>query len=140
MSVKSFVDSNVLLYAHDREAGEKGAAAKELLRRLWKEQQGVLSTQVLQEFCVNVRKKFRQPMSSTQLRDAVLVYGNWPLVVNTASSVLRGLEIEQRYQLSFWDSMILQAAEISGCEVLYSEDFSHGQQYAGVRAINPFLG
>ena len=139
MNGEVFVDTNVLIYAHDRQAGRKALLAQELLARLWKEKCGVLSTQVLQEFCVNARRKFQQPMTVTDVRDAILAYQSWGLVVNTAESILRGLEIEQRYQLSFWDAMIVQAAESTECIVLYSEDFSHGQEYCGVLVVNPFL-
>ncbi len=78
-------------------------------------------------------------MTVADVRDAILAYQSWGLVVNTAESILRGLEIEQRYQLSFWDAMIVQAAESAECIVLYSEDFSHGQEYCGVLVVNPFL-
>ena len=139
MSGEAFVDTNLLLYAHDRHGGPKSARAQELLAQLWKERRGVLSTQVLQEFCVNVRRKFQQPMTPAEVREAVLAYKNWRMVVNTANSILRGLELEQRYQMSFWDAMIVQAAESAGCEGLYSEDLSHGQEYGGVLVVNPFL-
>lgn len=140
MSGEAFVDTNLLVHAHDQNGGAKTIRAQELLAQLWKERRGVLSTQVLQEFCVNARRKFQQPMTTAEVREAVLVYRTWRLVVNTANSILRGLELEQRYNLSFWDAMIVQAAESAGCEVLYSEDFSHGQEYGGVLVVNPFLG
>jgi predicted nucleic acid-binding protein len=139
MSGEAFVDTNLLVYAHDRQAGTKAIRAQELLAQLWKEKRGVLSTQVLQEFCVNVRRKFQQPMTSAEVREAVLAYKSWRMVVNTANSILRALELEQRYQISFWDAMIVQAAESAGCEVLYSEDLSHGQEYGRVLVVNPFL-
>jgi predicted nucleic acid-binding protein len=140
MSGEAFVDTNLLIYAHDRHGGPKTIQSQELLARLWKERRGVLSTQVLQEFCVNARRKFQQPMTPEEVREAVLAYKSWQLVVNTANSILRALELEQRYQLSFWDAMIVQAAESAGCEVLYSEDLSHEQEYGGVLVVNPFLG
>jgi len=139
MSGEAFVDTNLLVYAHDTHAGPKSVRAQELLTQLWREQRGVLSTQVLQEFCVNVRRKFQQPMTTAEVREAVLVYANWRVVVNTSDSVLRALELERRYQISFWDAMIVQAAESAGCEMLYSEDLSHGQEYGGVLVVNPFL-
>jgi predicted nucleic acid-binding protein len=138
MNGRAFLDTNILVYAHDQSAGEKTAKAQELLAQLWKEGRGVLSTQVLQEFCVNVRRKFQQPVKPEQVREAILVYRKWRMVVNRAESVLRALEIEKRYQLSFWDAMIVQAAESAGCEILYSEDLSHGQEYEGVLVVNPF--
>jgi predicted nucleic acid-binding protein len=138
MSGKGFVDSNILIYAHDELSGAKFTVARELMRKLWLEQRGVLSTQVLQEFCVNSRRKALHPIGREDVRQAIMVYRNWPTVVNSAESILRALEIEQRYQVSFWDAMIVQAAERAGCEVLYSEDFSHGREYEGVLVVNPF--
>lgn len=109
-----------------------------MLTLLWMDKQGVISTQVLQEFCVTVRHKFVQPLSLQQVREAVFVYQRWQMVVNSADSILRALEVEQRYQLSFRDAMIVQAAASGGCEILYSEDLSHGQEYEGVLVLNPF--
>lgn len=139
MSGEAFVDTNLFVYAHDAHGGPKSTRAQELLKQLWRERRGVLSTQVLQEFCVNVRRKFQQPMTTAEVREAVLVYASWRMVVNTSGSVLRALELEQRYQISFWDAMIIQAAESAGCDVIYSEDLSHGQEYGGVLVVNPFL-
>jgi predicted nucleic acid-binding protein len=138
MSAKVFVDTNILVYAHDRGAGKKNLRAQDLLTQLWEENRGVLSTQVLQEFCVNVRRKFQQPMKPEEVREAILVYRKWRIVANSAESLLRALEIEKRFQLSFWDAMIVQAAGTAGCEVLYSEDLSDGQEYDGVLVVNPF--
>ncbi len=138
MSAKAFVDTNVLVYAYDRGAAGKQARSQELLTLLWMDKQGVISTQVLQEFCVTVRHKFVQPLSLQQVREAVFVYQRWQMVVNSADSILRALEVEQRYQLSFRDAMIVQAAASGGCEILYSEDLSHGQEYEGVLVLNPF--
>lgn len=139
MSGKAFVDTNVFVYAHDPRGTAKSAQARALIRQLWLEKRGILSTQVLQEFCVNVRRKFLQPMSSEESGDLLHDYMKWQTVVNTAESIVRALEIERRYQLSFWDAMIVQAAASAGCEVLYSEDLSHGQEYQGVLVINPFV-
>ncbi len=140
MKGKAFVDTNVLVYAHDRLGGDKFNRARELLATLWDEKRGVLSTQVLQEFCVNARRKAKHPIGWDEVREAIRDYKNWETVVNSADAVLRAMEVEQRYQISFWDAMIVQAAESAGCEVLYSEDLSHGQEYGGVPVVNPFLG
>jgi len=138
MSGKAFVDTNVFVYAHDPRGGAKSMQARTLIGQLWLEKRGVLSTQVLQEFCVNVRRKFLHPMSSEEFGELLRDYMKWQTVVNTAESIERALEVERRYQLSFWDAMIVQAAASAGCEVLYSEDLSHGQEYHGVLVVNPF--
>jgi len=140
MKGKAFVDTNVLVYAHDRFAGDKFDRARQVLATLWEEKRGVLSTQVLQEFCVNARRKAKHPIGRDEVRDAVLDYLNWETVANSAEAILRAMDLEQRYQISFWDAMIVQEAESAGCEVLYSEDLSHGQEYGGVLVVNPFLG
>jgi predicted nucleic acid-binding protein len=138
MSGKAFVDSNVLIYAHDRGAGTKYIRAQEILRALWEDQRGVLSTQVLQEFCVNAQRKASRPVSRLELREAIRDFLHWEIVVNAGDAVLDAMEIEERYQLSFWDAMIVQAAESANCEILYSEDFAHGEEYEGVLVMNPF--
>ena len=138
MSDKCFVDTNVLIYAHDTSAGVKHEIAAALLARLWDSGTGVLSTQVLQELCVNVQRRTRSHAPLDEARRVIEIYLGWDIVVNTPISVLRALEIESRYQISFWDALILQAAESSGAEVLYSEDVASGQKYGTVRVVNPF--
>ncbi len=140
MSGKAFVDTNILIYAMDSLAGERSAQAQNLLARLWRENQGVLSTQVLQEFCVNIRRKSSRHVPLRELRATIREFMDWEVVVNTGASILRALEVQERYQISFWDAMIVQAAANAGCEVLYSEDLSHGQEYQGVLVVNPFVG
>jgi predicted nucleic acid-binding protein len=139
MSGKAFVDSNILIYAHDRRAGPKHVRSQELIHRLWDERRGVLSTQVLQEFYVNARRKSLQPVNWYELRETVRDFLGWEVVINAPESILRAMDIEDRCQLSFWDALIVQAAESAGCEVIYSEDFSHGQEYEGVLVANPFI-
>lgn len=138
MNGKAFVDTNILVYAHDREAGRKTVIAQRLLEELWQENHGVISTQVLQEFCVIVRRRFRQPMTARELRETISLYMNWRTITNSAESILRALDIEERHQLSFWDAMIIQAAARGECEILYSEDLSNGREYEGVLVVNPF--
>ncbi|MBI1875543.1 MAG: PIN domain-containing protein [Acidobacteria bacterium] len=140
MSAKSFVDTNVLVYARDRHAGAKYATARDLLEQLWAERSGVLSTQVLQEFYVNVRRKPKKPLSANEAREIVSDYLSWDVVVNTGDSVLAAIDLEERFQLSFWDALIVHAAQASGAETLYSEDLADGQQYGLVKVVNPFAG
>jgi predicted nucleic acid-binding protein len=135
-----FVDTNILLYASDAAQGRKHQVAKLLVETLWRSKTGVISTQVLQEFCFNLRRKTRPRRSVAETRELVRDYLNWHIVTNLAVSTLAALEIEARYQLSFWDSLILQAAQFAGCSILYSEDLNHGQVFGSVRVVNPFLG
>lgn len=137
MSGKFFVDTNILVYAHDRSTGVKHERARSLIQKLWNSGGGVLSTQVLQELCVSLRRKSTHPLSFEQMHQLLQDYLSWDIVINTAESVLAALVIERRYNISFWDALILQAAEASGTTVVYSEDLADGQSYGSLRVINP---
>ncbi len=134
-----FIDSNVLIYAYDQEAGRKRTCAGELLAGLWESGTGVVSVQVLQEFFTNATRKLKQPLDLAKAREVVRIYGGWVALPTDVSHVLRATDIMKGYPLSFWDSMIVAVAEAAQCEILYSEDMQHGQTIAGVRIENPFL-
>ena len=138
MAERYFLDTDILVYDHDRSAGRKHVLARSLVEQLWATGEGVLSTQVLQELCINLSRKMENPFSLEEVREAIQDYLRWRVVVNTTDSVLQALELESRYKISFWDALILQAAESAGVAVLYSEDFAAGQSYGGVRVMNPF--
>lgn len=138
MSGKCFVDTNVLIYAHDPRSGAKQAKAIGLLQELWDSRIGVLSTQVLQEFCINARRRASRPLSPRETNGILQDLLRWEIFVNTAASVVRALELEERYGISFWDALIVQAAQGSGTTTLYTEDLADGQMYGTVRAVNPF--
>lgn len=137
MSDKYFVDTNILVYAHDRSAGVKHRRARSLVENLWSSGGGVLSTQVLQELCINLRRKSSHPLSVEETRKLIEDYSSWTIVINTTESVIQALDIEVRFKISFWDALIIQAAGSSGAAVLYSEDLADGQTYGPVRVINP---
>lgn len=138
MSGKVFVDTNVLVYAHDISCGEKHRVAKQLVKELWDRGDGVLSTQVLQELCINVRRRAPRPRTVEEMQRLIEDYLDWEIVTNDADSVLRALTFEERYKVSFWDALILQAADRAGVETLLSEDLSADQKYGTVRVKNPF--
>ncbi|HUP22342.1 MAG TPA: PIN domain-containing protein [Thermoanaerobaculia bacterium] len=140
MSVRTFVDTNVLVYAHDRGSGRRHRIAREVLRELWEERTGVLSTQVLQELYVNVRRRARKPIGAQEARDLIQDYLSWPVVVNDGTALVEAIALERRYRLSFWDALIVQAANAAGAEVLLTEDLNAGQRYGAVEALNPFAG
>jgi predicted nucleic acid-binding protein len=139
MSDKFFVDTNILIYAHDTAAGVKHQRARILLEQLWSSGNGVLSTQVLQELCINLRRKVSRPLPVDEVRLLLQDYFAWEIVTNTPGSVLQALDIERRYKTSFWDALILQAAESSGATVLYSEDLARGERYGPVQVVNPLI-
>ena len=97
----------------------------------------LVSTQVLQELSVNLRKKARRPLDAKATRDIVADYLAWQVIVNGGDSILEAIDLESRYQISFRDALVVQAAQLSGADVLYSEDLSDGQTYGTVRVINP---
>ena len=135
MNADSFLDTNILLYAASRDEAEAGkrAIARELLAH-----DGVgISVQVLAEFYVNATSKMKLPEDQV-----ITVLGSleaYPTLPVSESVFWSALEIRKRYQISCWDSAILAAAAELGCHTVYSEDLNHGQGYAGVKVINPFL-
>jgi predicted nucleic acid-binding protein len=139
MTETSFVDSNTLLYAHDLDAGAKQTRAAACLRELWDSGGGRMSTQVLQEFCVNVTRKIHRPLSCAAAREIVRNYACWVHSPITTATVVRASEIGETWKLSFWDSMIVAAAEQIAATELLTEDLNHGQIVAGIRIHNPLI-
>lgn len=136
-SDRAFVDSNVLIYAHDVDAGQKHAVARALLRDLWLSRSGVLSTQVLHEFYVNVTRKIRTPVSKAEARAVVRTYVPWCLHPETGD-VNEAFRIEDEAGISFWDALIVVAAARSGATRVLSEDLNPDQIISGVAVVNPF--
>lgn len=132
-----FVDTNIFLYANAPDQGEKHVLAKELIVRLWTDGNGVISTQVLQEFFVNLSKHRSMPLDPKTVRAAVENLLAWTVIVNDGRSILDAIDMHSRYRLSFWDALIVQAAERAGATKLYSEDLNE-QHYGEVRIVNPF--
>ena len=139
MSGKTFVDTNILLYAHDVDAGPKHQIAKEILRGLWQERTGVLSLQVLQEFYVNVTRKIPSPLSKNSARVAMSSYAIW-CMETTPAEIVAAFRIEDVARIGFWDALILSSAVASGAKRLLSEDLNAGQRIIGVLIENPFAG
>lgn len=139
MSDKSFVDTNVLIYAYDVDAGDKHAVAVRILTELWSTQLGILSTQVLQEFYVNVTRKIPSPLRRSIARGIVKDYIAWQVETVELEQVLLASELEERYQLSFWDALIVVAARKGGAAKILSEDLNASQTIDGVLIENPFV-
>jgi len=137
MSDRYFVDTNILMYAHDAAGGKKHRRAKTLVQELWDTRTGVVSTQVLQELAVNLRRKAKKPLDARAIRDVVSDYLVWHVVVNDGAAIVEALDLEARYHVSFWDALVIQAAQTAGAEILYSEDLADGQRYGTVRVKNP---
>ena len=139
MSDKTFIDTNVLIYAHDIDANAKHKIAKEVLQELWSERTGVLSAQVLQEFYVNVTRKIPSPLSKDLARLVVSSYAIWCLET-TPTEILATFRIEDESRIGFWDALIVSSAAKSGANRILSEDLNAGQRIAGILVVNPFVG
>ncbi|MFQ5852849.1 MAG: PIN domain-containing protein [Candidatus Binatia bacterium] len=134
-----FVDSNILVYAYDRTAERKFDRARELVEQLWEGGNGVLSTQVLEEFYVTVTAKIPNPLKPREARQIILDLGTWKVALLEALDIVRASEIAERYRLNFWDGLILAAAHKEEAAIVWSEDLSHGQKYGETTVYNPFL-
>ncbi|HEY6496316.1 MAG TPA: PIN domain-containing protein [Trebonia sp.] len=136
--MKTFVDTNVLVYAHDADAGPRHATAKALLAELWGNRNGSLSTQVLQEFYAVATRKFKPPMPRARARAIVAAYGEWCDVATEPQLIVAASRLEEDHTLSFWDSLIVQAAINAGADRLVSEDLQHGRHFGTLAVENPF--
>jgi predicted nucleic acid-binding protein len=139
MNAKTFIDTNVLIYAHDTDAAAKHEIAKTVLRDLWSERTGLLSVQVLQEFYVNVTRKISPPLSKDLARLVVSSYAIWCTETSPAE-IASAFRIEDESRIGFWDALIVSAASKSGATRILSEDFNAGQMIAGILIENPFVG
>jgi predicted nucleic acid-binding protein len=138
MSGLAFFDTNILIYMHDRNAAYKRDVALSLFRRHLYSHTLVISTQVLQEFYVNVARK-TENIRSGQARGIIAEYARLNVVTIRPSHVVDAIDLHAKYKLSFWDSLILVAAKAADASLVLSEDLGHGQIYDGVRVENPFV-
>ena len=135
---RTFVDTNVFVYAYDSSAGLKRQKAQEIIAGLWDSGYGVVTTQVLQEFFVTVTRKLPKAMEPAAARDVISDLLKWELVVVEGTMILDAINLHMKHGYSFWDSLILVAAGKAGCAVLLSEDLSSGHNIGGVTIRNPF--
>ena len=140
MSAVAFVDSNILIYAHDLDAGIKRELAVAKLRELWDSGTGRLSVQVLQEFYVNATQKLATPIARSTAREVIKAYGVWVRHATTVETVTRATEISDLARISFWDALIVASAEEVDAGELLSEDLNDGQAIAGIKVVNPLRG
>ena len=139
MADKVFVDTNILVYAHDLDAGAKYEQAAALVSDLWESRNGFLSTQVLQEFYVTLTRKVSSPLSKLEARKLLQKYSNWNVVLNDPSMISQASEIEESYNISFWDALIVSAAYSQNVPTILTEDLNHGQIIEGILIENPFV-
>ncbi len=133
---KIFFDTNILVYAFDKNAGSRHQQAKALLEPfLTQYKSAIISAQVLHELSYRL---YRWGLSDAEVSTAVAPLKYWKIIPNDSSIFEKGLYLKKRYQTSFWDSLILAAAIHSNSEELWSEDFNNGQSYESITIVNPF--
>jgi predicted nucleic acid-binding protein len=132
-----FLDTNILIYAYDSQADTKAERSQQLLEELWLSKLGCISIQVLQEFYAGATGKTH--LDSKVVTDIIAELSAWKVHSPVVKDVLRAVEIQQNYHISFWDALIVNSASQSGCAILWTEDLSDGQVYEGVRVQNPFI-
>ena len=133
-----FLDSNILVYAQDKSAGEKRDIAVNLVLRLLEEGRGLLSVQVLMEFFVNVTRKIPKPIPADEAAEIIRDFATWKTYSPGTQDVLEAIRIAKENQINFWDASIVRAAAAQAAKVIWSEDLNHRQVYEGVTVKNPF--
>lgn len=133
-----FVDTNVLVYAYDLDAGHKHQIALDIIKDLWLSGRGVLSTQTLQEFFVTVTGKISSPLGAGVAEDILKKLSTWEVVTNSMETVFAAIELHKRYRFSFRDSLIVASALEGGARTILSEDLFDRQVIRGLTIKNPF--
>lgn len=136
MSVRSFIDTNVLVYADSSDTPEKQHRAVDLIQAHHIAGSGVLSTQVLQEFTATALRKLLMPPAV--IHERLDFFAGFEIVNSSPLMISQALQVKVRWNLSFYDALIVQAAIQSGCAELLTEDLQHGATMAGVKIVNPF--
>jgi predicted nucleic acid-binding protein len=138
MTVRVFVDTNVLVYSRDASEPEKQKQAMSWVAHLWSLQTGRLSFQVLQEFYATVTQKLQPGMDPQSARDDIRALFSWRPIPIDARIMEGAWPIQDRYKLSCWDALIVSAAQIADCRYLLTEDLQENQNFGNVQVINPF--
>ena len=139
MTVGVFLDTNVLLYGVDDRDVSKRDRARAWIATCWERRCGRISTQVLNEYYSNARRKFSSAIASGDARAEVRRYQHWRPWVIDHPTVETAWAVESRYGLNYWDALMVAAAQQQGCTVLLTEDLQHDQMIDKVRILNPFL-
>jgi predicted nucleic acid-binding protein len=133
-----FVDTNVLVYAHDLDAEAKHATAQLVVSDLWRTGRAIISTQVLQDLYVTVTRKLTHRLNRTAAREIIDDFSKWSIHSIDLADILQASELEELHQLSFWDALIVAAALRSGATRLITEDLQDGRRIEGMLIENPF--
>lgn len=134
----TFIDTNILVYAHDASEPERHEIARSVLDQLWNTDAGILSTQVLQEFYSVATRKLVPPMSPAEAREVVALYSAWRVVRIETAMILNASRLQERHGLAFWDALVVEAAQVGGADRLLTEDMQTGRSFDGILIENPF--
>ena len=135
----TFIDTNILVYAHDVGEGWKHSTAMAIVNELWQRGTGVLSTQVLQEFYSVMTRKRPKPMAKAKARERIANYSQWCSMDTNPQLLVSSSLLEETHCLQWWDALIIEAAMRSGAKTLLSEDMQHGRTFGLLTIQNPFL-
>lgn len=138
MTEKFFVDTNVLIYCRDASAGRKQTQALDWMKHLWQNRAGCLSAQVLNEFYYAATRKLKPGLPAARARKDVEDLFSWKPVPIDEKLIAASWTIQDRFVISFWDSLIIAAAKVAKCGFLLTEDLDEGQDYSGIVVVNPF--
>ncbi|MEN8725338.1 MAG: PIN domain-containing protein [Lentimonas sp.] len=138
MTARRFVDTNILVYARDCSEKLKQPIAEALMQELWESRSGQVSVQVLNEYYVCVTQKLKFGLTKDEAWSDLEALEAWEPIALDFPLIEKAFKIQSRYQLSWWDSLIVAAAVVSNCDEILSEDLSSGQLYEGIPVVNPF--
>ena len=133
-----FVDTNVIVYRFDTSEPDKQRQAERWHERLWRSREGRVSVQVLEELYSSLTRKLDHRMAPAEARTVVRALFAWDPLPVDATTIEGAWRLEDRYSLSWWDALIVSAAQVAGCRHLLTEDLSHGQELDGVQVVDPF--
>jgi predicted nucleic acid-binding protein len=139
MKARIFLDTNILVYAYDRNDPKKQEVAQSVLVESLENESGVLSVQVLGEFFNVVTRHIKKPMTTNEAKDAIELFSNYFVQEIDLAMVHRSIETHKLYRISYWDALIISAAERAGCQRIFSEDLNANQLYHKISICNPFL-
>lgn len=134
----TFVDTNVLVYAHDASESTKQPMARAVLEGLWASGTGILSTQILTEFYSVATSRSKLAMSPGEAREIVELYSAWRVMLIEPSLILTASRLQEQHSLSFWNALIVETARLAGAGRLLTQDLQDGQDIEGVRVEDPF--
>lgn len=135
----TFVDTNILIYAHDTHEPDKQEIAGRILRELWDSDRGLVSTQVLQEFYAVATKKLKRPLSPAEARRVIADYGEWCSIETDPLLIVSASKLSEDHTIAFWDALLVEAALRAGATRLLSEDLQHGRKFGFLVIENPFV-